>query len=218
MAQQTSQASGARAVLLIAALLLAQTGSCSPTTVVTAAASIPSDVPDYVDDGAFRAAILNSTNFYREEHNATAVAWNETLAGYAADYLNSDAAGGAAECKFAHSGGPYGENLALGYADPTAAVEGWGDERAKYNFDKPGFSAETGHFTQLVWKSTTDVGCGRKLCGTRGWYLACEYWPPGNVIGAFKDEVDKESGAAALRIRAGWLGFVTVGAFLWMFS
>lgn len=63
-------------------------------------------------------------------------------------------------------------------------------EAQDYNYSRPGFSEQTGHFTQLVWKDTTTVGCGRRLCGTRGWYLVCEYWPRGNVVGEFSDEVD----------------------------
>jgi hypothetical protein len=35
-----------------------------------------------------------------------------------------------------------------------------------YNFGKPtGFTEETGHFTQLVWKATTQVGCAVVNCG-----------------------------------------------------
>jgi hypothetical protein len=35
-----------------------------------------------------------------------------------------------------------------------------------YNFGKPtGFTEETGHFTQLVWKATTQVGCAAVNCG-----------------------------------------------------
>ncbi|KAI0451992.1 CAP domain-containing protein [Xylaria acuta] len=213
-----------RLSLIFAALLFARPGrsqkTATTTTMVMAATpGIPSSVPQYVDDETFTSAILNSTNFYRGEHNATAVAWNATLEAFATSYLGGDAVG--ADCAFAHSGGPYGENLALGYPDATAAVEAWGDERARYDFGNPGFGEATGHFTQLVWKSTTDVGCGRRLCaGGRGWYLVCEYWPRGNVIGAFGDQVGKAENAAAaiLRVRSGWLGFVTVGVFLWMFS
>lgn len=70
-------------------------------------------------------------------------------------------------------------------------MEAWGNEEEKYNFNDPGFSEETGHFTQLVWKTTTTVGCGRKLCGTRGWFVVCEYWPRGNVGGEYGEEVDR---------------------------
>lgn len=35
-----------------------------------------------------------------------------------------------------------------------------------YNFNTPtGFTEKTGHFTQLVWKSTTEVGCAAINCG-----------------------------------------------------
>jgi hypothetical protein len=39
----------------------------------------------------------------------------------------------------------------------------------------------------VVWSNTTTVGCGRQDCngedGTPGWYVVCEYYPPGNVEG-----------------------------------
>ena len=70
-------------------------------------------------------------------------------------------------------GGPNGENLAEGYANATASIEAWGNEREKYNFQDGGFSEDTGHFTQLVWKATTTVGCGRSFCNGKnsvsGW-------------------------------------------------
>jgi hypothetical protein len=84
-------------------------------------------------------------------------------------------------------GGPTGENLAAGYANASAAVDAWGLEREHYDWNQPGFSEATGHFTQVVWSNTTTVGCGRKACngdgGTPGYYVVCEYYPPGNVEG-----------------------------------
>ena len=61
-----------------------------------------------------------------------------------------------------------GEGVVVGYvgcSDVTGCVDMWGNERDEYNFGHPGFEKKTGHFTQMVWKNTTDVGCGRKLCG-----------------------------------------------------
>ncbi|KAK3395042.1 CAP domain-containing protein [Podospora didyma] len=163
---------------------------------ITVAPAIPSTAPQFVSDDAFTSAVLNSTNLFRTQHNATSVTYNETLAQYASDYLNtgdSDNDDDDACPPFEHSGGPYGENLALGCSDVQGCVDMWGNERSMYNFDDPQFGMDTGHFTQLVWKNTTDVGCGRKLCGgNRGWYLVCEYWPRGNVIGQFPEEVGRQ--------------------------
>ncbi|MCJ1281922.1 hypothetical protein MMC26_001245 [Xylographa opegraphella] len=158
------------------------------TVVVTAPSNSATSSSQYTSDDDFQSSILNSTNVFRDEHNATALSWNDSLAAYAADY--------AGNCHWQHSGGPSGENLAQGYTNVTDAVDAWGDERNEYDFGSPGFSEATGHFTQLVWKATTTVGCGRMLCdGTNdvaGWYVVCEYYPPGNVIGEFGAEVQAE--------------------------
>ena len=155
------------------------------TVVATVTVQSPSvtSVPDttsYTNSENLQADILNSTNFYRYEHNATALTWNSSLASYAQSW--------ASHCQWHHSGGPYGENLAAGYPNVATAVDGWGNERAKYNFKTPtGFSEATGHFTQLVWKSTTSTGCAAVNCtgkgGMDGFFLVCEYYPPGNVVG-----------------------------------
>jgi hypothetical protein len=108
-------------------------------------------------------------------------------------------------------------------------VDAWALERKSYNYKDPSFSEKTGHFTQVVWKATTSVGCGRKACnGTgnvSGWYIVCEYYPPGNVIGEFGTEVGKQDkgsssgdveeglGSGAGRLRGVGAG-VGVGAFV----
>jgi hypothetical protein len=62
---------------------------------------------------------------------------------------------------------PTGENLAVGYPNATANVDAWALERQEYSWSDPGFDEETGHFTQLVWRNTTSVGCGRTNCDGR---------------------------------------------------
>jgi hypothetical protein len=74
-----------------------------------------------------------------------------------------------------HSHGPYGENLAGGAGggyDITAGFDSWADEGKYYDWSKPGTldatvdgkSMELGHFTQLVWKATTQIGCAAVEC------------------------------------------------------
>ncbi|KAH7132118.1 CAP domain-containing protein [Dendryphion nanum] len=167
--------------------------SATPTTVVVRRDEQQESSKEYTDDSVFRSTALNITNTYRRQHNASALVWNDTLAEFAK--------GVSSGCVFEHSGGPHGENLASGYPNTSASIIAWGQERKDYDFKKGDFNKATGHFTQLVWKSTTSLGCSRTLCNGRkksnaakgdaapGWYLVCEYSPPGNVLGAFAQNV-----------------------------
>ncbi|EPS43019.1 hypothetical protein H072_2995 [Dactylellina haptotyla CBS 200.50] len=116
---------------------------------------------------------LEAHNSFRAKHGAGALTWSQEMADYARDKTQ--------DCSMHHSGGPYGENLAFGYGDVVSAVTAWYDEKNQYS-DGTGFSMGTGHFTQLVWKATTEIGCYNRQCGGSQ-YLMCEYRSPGNVMG-----------------------------------
>jgi uncharacterized protein YkwD len=130
---------------------------------------------------------LESHNTLRAKHYAPPLVWDAKLASYAQNY--------ASKCRFQHSRGSFGENLAAGYPSVSAAIHAWYDERKGYSYANPGFSYQTGHFTQLVWKSSHKLGCGYVACngknGTPGNYLVCEYSPAGNIINSvyFKKNV-----------------------------
>lgn len=95
----------------------------------------------------------------------------------------------------------------------TAAVDAWGNERDDYDFSNPGFSEQAGHFTQLVWKNTSTVGCARMYCGSAnmGWYLVCEYSPRGNVIGSFDQQVQKQASGPPQHVSLGTPGQTAEG-------
>ncbi|MBL9020177.1 MAG: hypothetical protein JNL83_38685 [Myxococcales bacterium] len=132
--------------------------------------------------------LVAAHNQYRAKHCAQPLTWSPKLAQVAQQWANSLRDQG---CKFAHSGGSYGENLAAGTTgamDPESVVAMWYDEVKGYSFQQPGFSMQTGHFTQVVWRSTTQIGCGMAQCkGNDIW--VCEYDPPGNWEGRYKQEV-----------------------------
>lgn len=63
-----------------------------------------------------------------------------------------------------------------------AAVESWYNEVSLYDFKRPGFTFATGHFTQIVWKSTMNIGCGLSLMEkTCSAIVSCAYTPAGNI-------------------------------------
>lgn len=136
------------------------------------------------------ATILAAHNRVRALHCARPLVWSEALAATAQEWANSLRDSG---CRFEHSQTAYGENLAAGTRlSGENAVELWYDEVQKYDFKKHGFSARTGHFTQVVWAGSRSLGCGSVECqGMRMW--VCHYDPAGNVMTMFPDNVSPAS-------------------------
>ncbi|PWW72626.1 PR-1-like protein [Tuber magnatum] len=151
----------------------------APTTPSVSTSGAPAP-----DSGSFEAEVLAAHNDKRALHGVPALTYDKALADYAAGVCSS--------CRFEHSNGPHGENLAAGYSSPSAAIQAWYDEEKLYSYSSGGFSSETGHFTQMVWKSATKLGCAVKACnganGTPGTFLTCNY-DTGNVIGQFQANV-----------------------------
>lgn len=134
------------------------------------------------------AAWVDAHNRYRARHCAGALTWSARLADVAQHWANALRDRG---CMFGHSGGTYGENLAAGTSgtlDPGSVVKMWYDEIAEYHFPDGGFSMKTGHFTQVVWRGTREVGCGRTQCKGMDIFV-CEYSPAGNWEGQYRENV-----------------------------
>lgn len=111
--------------------------------------------------------------------------WSETIAASAQAYAD--------QCVFEHSKGKYGENLWAGTGEPSGpkVVDSWASESANYDYAAGKCSGTCGHYTQVVWRKTTEVGCGYAKCSTNSpfgssktWYnWVCQYNPPGNYVG-----------------------------------
>ncbi|WP_416212553.1 hypothetical protein [Nostoc sp. ChiQUE01b] len=46
---------------------------------------------------------------------------------------------------------------------PTQAITDWYAKMENYDYNKLGFKGDTGHFTQVVWKSSTELNSGKAI-------------------------------------------------------
>ena len=88
-------------------------------------------------------------------------------------------------------------------SSPEDAVQQWYDECNLYTSPAPGAIKpdkflDVGHFTQVMWKDTTKVGCSYVECSdvnngasTAGKMIVCDY-DKGNVGGQFADQVPSQ--------------------------
>ena len=142
-------------------------------------------------------AIVESHNRFRAKHCAPPLKWSKRIASTAQSWANKLKKRG---CSLVHSGNPsLGENIFFGgppgAIDLKTAVDAWYEEIENFNFKSPGFSTDTGHFTQVVWRDTVEIGCGAAVC-PEGDILVCNYSPGGNVQGQYKDNVSRATTCA----------------------
>ena len=129
---------------------------------------------------------LDRHNAIRAEVFSGAVmSWSDTLALSAQEYANTLASSG----KFEHGNSGYGENLFAssqnaGFVD---AINDWYKEKAYYNYTNNSCVGLCGHYTQMVWRDSTQLGCAKAIYTTgnyRGWsVIVCRYNPAGNYRG-----------------------------------
>lgn len=144
--------------------------------------------------------MLNKHNYYRAQHQVGNLALLSALTTMAQASANDMAA----KNTFEHTGKTYngnycGENLYKCWTTASScistgeeAVVDWYNEISAYNFNKQGFSSETGHFTQVVWKNTKNLGCGVANGKDGSWTtttVVCNYYPGGNYLGQFEANV-----------------------------
>ncbi|AFY40659.1 SCP-like extracellular [[Leptolyngbya] sp. PCC 7376] len=131
-------------------------------------------------------AMLAAHNYWRSQAGVPELVWSDDLAEFAQDWAEELAS--SQRMQHNPNNPDYGENLATGrniFLSPEQAVNLWGNEVADYNYANnrcaPG--KQCGHYTQIVWEETTEVGCGmvRKNNGWEIW--VCNYDPPGNYVG-----------------------------------
>ncbi|XP_053466921.1 cysteine-rich venom protein pseudechetoxin [Ictalurus furcatus] len=136
------------------------------------------DVQDEIVNvhNAFRRAVVPTAS------NMLKMNWSEEVATSAQDWANT--------CAMAHGPpssrmlGSYqmGENLfkSSELLPWTDVVTAWHNEVANYNYPTGSANGkEIGHYTQVIWFSSYEVGCGVAKCGN-DYFYDCQYYRAGN--------------------------------------
>ena len=128
---------------------------------------------------------MNVHNEAREEVGVDAVVWSSRLANDAEEYAQKLAKSG----RFEHSKTEDGENLywysSTHHSPMTEASASWYEELQLYRYRKCCGRDGTGHYTQMVWENTTEIGMGVAVSKSGETYVVARYNPAGNVIGKF---------------------------------
>jgi uncharacterized protein YkwD len=139
----------------------------------------------------FEARVLAAHNRERATLGVAPLQWNENLEASAKAWADHLAATGGFEHAPEAKVDPEGENLwagSKGYYSTERMVDGWIREKRFYksglfpNNSTTGHVSDVGHYTQLIWRDTTQVGCA-VATGSREDVLVCRYSQAGNYVG-----------------------------------
>ena len=143
--------------------------------------------------------LLDAHNEAREDVGVKSkLTWSDKITIDAQKYADEMAQSGVWEHDAKNHGGytngDYGENLYASTDKPTfaEATKAWVDEKAFYHYGVIGndntcdAGKMCGHYTQVIWEDTTEVGCAASQYKTgeyKDWYIVvCKYQTPGNYL------------------------------------
>ena len=141
----------------------------------------------------FVIEILSLHNELRKTYNLPELKLNDHLTALAENYaekLMSTHINNSYEPNI-YKGVCVGENVVISNSTDTEEIfKNWSDEGMDYDFGKNKFSKKKGHFTQIIWKETTDIGIGFCYDKMGGKYCTVVlYYPAGNTFGDFPNNV-----------------------------
>lgn len=140
----------------------------------------------HADESAVVATdVLRTHNQLRSVVNAPPLRYSHPLAKSAqawADYLNRTRA-----CQAEYSSVTLGENvyLAQSAASMTDVINAWGAAQTDYRQHRCRGGQVCGSYTQIIWKTTTRVGCAVSRCSSGDQIWVCHYFPAGNWAGQY---------------------------------
>jgi len=153
----------------------------------------------------FPSRVIAAHNAARAKAGVGPIAWDPALANGAAVYAMQLALTNRFQHSDRRARPGIGENLWMGTRGAysyEAMVRGWTSERRYFvpgvfpAVSRSGSWEDVGHYTQMVWPTTTRVGCA-VASNSSADYLVCRYSPAGNIDGRPVPYASNTSWAAA---------------------
>lgn len=156
--------------------------------------SMPDDPAAYQNEPSELQGITQLHNDVRAAVGVAPLVWDPQLAAIAATWVakcvDDEPPTGLVDHNENRSQGYptyVGENVygSAGAATARGAVTSWASEQADYDYTTNTCRDVCGHYTQIVWRSTTKIGCAKTTCNGFRYpvTIVCDYGPGGNIPG-----------------------------------
>ncbi|KXJ89560.1 CAP domain-containing protein [Microdochium bolleyi] len=203
-ASSTASSTTSSEVITTSSTTTSGSTTSSSTTTTSSAAPV-------VTDQAYIDTILRHHNVHRSNHSASDLAWSSALAETARKITET--------CVYSFNtvtdGGGYGQNIGAGFPSNSMGsfiTNGlYNPEVNSYTYygGEPDYSTvgQWGHFSQIIWKGTSAIGCYTNDCSATGlanapgippYFTVCNYLPAGNVVGAFTSNIGAPLGRPSI--------------------
>jgi len=146
--------------------------------------------------------LVTAHNRWRAQVNVPPLSWSNTLQQQAQGWANQLKTNNQCNMRHSAANGKTGENifwaspltqtsrnrppqLSLQKVSAERVVNAWGSEVTDYDYQNNRCASGKicGHYTQMVWRSSREVGCAKAICADLSQVWVCNYAPAGNWRG-----------------------------------
>ncbi|XP_042236348.1 uncharacterized protein LOC121875743 isoform X3 [Homarus americanus] len=157
--------------------------------------SSTSDSDSSSDEDDFAKDCLKAHNDLRKKHGAPPLKLSKKLSKYAQEWATTIAKKDVLQHRQNNS---YGENLYCAWSsNPNhkikghEAVDSWYEEIKDFTFGREPSDLRAGHFTQVVWEDSKELGVATARNKSGKIYVVANYSPAGNFVGSFATKVPR---------------------------
>ncbi|XP_053380224.1 Golgi-associated plant pathogenesis-related protein 1-like [Mercenaria mercenaria] len=152
----------------------------------------PQNIKEFIDDA------VKVHNELRAKHGASKLKHAKDLSDYAQKWVENLAAKNAFQhvclrgkelVKIFAANGHHQGLITQVLVARREACEQWYSEISKHDFSSEPRTLRSGHFTQMVWKGSKEMGIGKAKTSGGKVIVVANYRPAGNLVGSFVENV-----------------------------